>query len=251
MAQAIPKYIQTAKIQDDTIRYRWDDWNEEQAQEPIDEDFLARLQGLSQRAIFAFTAGTAEWILHRFGTLCDSPLPFQYLEAAWAMMIDLRYCGVTWEGYTKESEGWVGPVKRPIAIAMTNVEYIFEAIVEYDDPEISGAWITNLAQYILTDPNPYKKWRERIIERLEALYTLNPEDKLGEVIPPEALDPDFDFQPEQTQSLINKFLVTLNYRANPFLNSPEKMRKQGFEGTPYIFDIEAERRVRRAKKKRK
>jgi hypothetical protein len=156
----------------------------------------------------------------------------------------LRYCRVTWDDYTHESAGWVGQVKRPIAIAMTRVEYTFQAILEYGNPELSGGWLDNLAQYVITDPAPYQMWRDRVIERLEALYPWSADDKLGEVVPREALDPDFDFRLEQTESLINRFLATLDYRSNPFLNSPDKILEQGFEGTPYIFDIERDRQSR-------
>jgi hypothetical protein len=248
MALATPHYIQAANLQDKNVRYPWDDWNEEQALEPIDDEFLARLKNISQRAIIAFTAATAEWIVHRFAGLADLSLPIQFLEAAWAMIIELRYCGATWEGYTKESEGWAGPVRRPIAIGMNKVHYTFEAITEYDDPETSGASLTNLAQYVLTDPAPYLKWRERVMKRLETLYPLNRADKLGEAVPREALDPEFDFRLEQTERLVNQFLASLAYRSNPFLNSPDKMLKQGFKGTPYVFDIEADRRNRPRRK---
>lgn len=244
MTLAVPNFIEAAKLADNTIRYRWDDWDQEQAEEPIDDQFLARLQGISQRAIFAFTAGTAEWIIHRFVVLSDDPLPHHYLEAAWAMMIDLRYGGATWEGYTNESEGWNGPVRRPLALTAIRTEYIFEAMLEYGNPEISGGWLTNLAQYVLTNPEPYLKWREQIMKRLESFFPRDPQDPLGDVIPREALDPDFDFRPEETEALVNQFLAGLDYESNPFLNSPDKMLKQGFTGIPYIFDIAVDRNIR-------
>ncbi|WP_147445087.1 hypothetical protein [Corallococcus sp. CA053C] len=49
----------------------------------------------------------------------------------------------------------------------------------------------------------------------------------------EALDPDFDFRPEMAPTLIGAFLGNLNYEANPFLRTPEEMRKLFFEGIPY------------------
>jgi hypothetical protein len=243
VALSVPNYIQSANVQDVNIRYPWDDWNVEQAEEPIDEEFVARIKGISPRAIIAFTTGTAEWIVHRFATLSDDPLPLQFLEAAWAMIIDMRYCGVVWDDHTRESVTWTGPIRRPLAIAMTRVQYTFQAILEYGDIELSAAWITNLAQYILSDPGPYRGWRERVVGRLEALYPHNPEDKLGEVVPREAVDPHYEFQLAQTESLINRFLATLD-RSNPFLNSPDKMHEQGFVGTPYVFNIEEERESR-------
>lgn len=241
MALTIPHYIEAAGIQDESIHYQWDDWKK--VVDPIDKDFLAKLKGISQRANIGFTNGTAEWIVYRLATLYDNPLPLQYIDAAWAMMIDVRYCGAVWDDCT-DSGTWTGPVQRPLVLTMFRIEYTFEAIQEYGNPEISGAWTNNLAKHIITDPAPYQKWYESIITRLEKLYPLDIDEKLGEVVPREALDPDFDFKPKSTEELINKFLAGLDYKTNPFLNSTEEMLKQGFEGTPYKFDIEKDRKDR-------
>ena len=93
-----------------------------------------------------------------------------------------------------------------------------------------------MAEYLLTDPGPYLRWRDRVLERLEVLYPLNPEDPRGAVVPREALDPDIDFHPEQIEDLINNFLKKLKPKTNPFLNPPQEMLEQGFDGTPYHFD---------------
>ncbi|MGD8539157.1 MAG: hypothetical protein PVI66_10605 [Candidatus Aminicenantes bacterium] len=242
MALTIPHYIEAASIQDPSILYFWDDWK--QVVEPMDKDFLAQLKGVTQRANIGFTNGAAEWIVHRFAKLCDNPLPLQYLEAAWAMMVDVRYCGAVWDDCT-DSGAWTGPVLRPLVLSMIRVEYSFEAILEYGNPEISGAWITNLAKYVITDPEPYLRWQDHVMEKLKILYPLTLKDQLGEMVPREVLDPDFDFKVEQTEFLINQFLDSLDHKSNPFLNSPEVMVEQGFEGTPYVFDIEADRKSRR------
>jgi hypothetical protein len=244
MTLPVPTYIRAANIQDTSIRYKWDDWDVEQAEEPVDQEFLGRLKGLSQSAMGAFTIGTAEWIAYRFAPFIDDPLPLQFLEASWANLIDFFYCGAVWETYVDDNS-WSGPVRGPLGIAMLRVDYTLQEIVGDRHPEIIAVWINNLVQYVLTDPEPYLMWRERVMERLEALYPSDPQDKLGEVVPRQALDPDFDFRLGETESLINRFLASLDYRANPFLNSPEKMLEQGFEGTPYVFDIEKDRQSRR------
>jgi hypothetical protein len=247
MAFSVARYIRDANVQHRTIRYEWDDWNEEQAEEPLDEPLLARLKNLSWRAVVAFTCATAEWIVHRYEPLSDDPLPLQNLEAAWANIVDFYYCGAVWEDYVDESD-WTGPVRRPLYIAMLRVDYALQAIISDGDPEIRGTWISSLANYVLADPKPYVSWRRRILERLEALYPMDPADKLGDVVPREALDPDYDFRLDQTEPLVSRFLSGLHPAANPFLNSPEKMLELGFEGTPYAFEIEKERQARRRAK---
>lgn len=235
-----PGYIQVANVDDLSIRYKWDDWNVEQAEEPINEQMLRQLKGISQRAAVAFTIATAEWIVHRFGTLCNDPLPLHYLEAAWADQLDNIYAAATWEELTEKKE-WAGPIRGPIRIAMERVMYALEEAEEDGEPEVRALWITSLADFIMSDPAPYREWRKRVMERLKVLYPRNPEDTLGEVVPREALDPDFEFHIENTEDLINRFLSGLSYLSNPFLNSPEKMLDAGFEGKPYVFNIEQDR----------
>src|SRR5262245_24087278 len=118
-------FIKDMNIQDNLIRYRWDDWNVEQAEEPIDADWITRLEGLSHRAKIAFTVCSAEWIVHRFALLSDDRLPEQYIEAAWAQIVHWDYGAVTWEEHTADVD-WSGPIRGPIGIAMTRVMYAIQ-----------------------------------------------------------------------------------------------------------------------------
>src|SRR5687767_12640701 len=104
MTLSIPRHLQAAGIQDNAVRYAWDDWAQNPEAETPDEDLAARLETVSQRAVLAFMCGTAEWIVHRFARLCDSPTPAAFLEAAWAMTVDIHYGepggAIAWEKYT-------------------------------------------------------------------------------------------------------------------------------------------------------
>ena len=106
MALSIPNYLKVANIQDNNIRYEWDDWRNLPASETPDEELIARLEVVSQRAVLAFSCGTAEWIVYRFARLCDDSRPWDYIEAAWAMIINVWYCGYGsggyWEDYSNE-----------------------------------------------------------------------------------------------------------------------------------------------------
>lgn len=240
MPLVVPHYIRSANIASALVRYRWDDWNVEQAEEPIDETLIAALELLSLRANAAFTIGTAEWIVHRLSPLVEDLLPSHYLASAWAQIIDFRYRSVAWEELAAETE-WSGPVRGPVRVAMTRVTFALDQTWEIESPELRAAWIVNLARYVLIDPAPYLEWCERVMSRFQRIYKRNPDDILGEVIPREALDPNFDFDENQTEVLVNQFLAGLDYRSNPFLNSPERMIHRGFEEFPYVFNSEKER----------
>ena len=55
----------------------------------------------------------------------------------------------------------------------------------------------------------------------------------GVALPPEILDPEFDYRPEHREELVADFLKGLDWRKNRFLRSPQTMREIGFVGEPY------------------
>jgi hypothetical protein len=264
MTLSIPAYLKTTNIQDSTIRYLWDDWNLDLAEEPVDEDLVTRLKAVSQRAILAFACGSGEWMVYRFARLNDDPAPWNFLEAAWAMMIDARYSGYgTGTGWQEHSgTGWEGPVKGPIRRALELLESSIQQVAWHghtDPPGYSGflavnaGMISALICHVMTDAAPYRSWCGQVLQRIESIYPYNPNDPLGDVIPRQAVDPNYDFQVEQTEALIRQFLSSLNYRSNIFLSSPEGMLasyegEEDFKGTPYDFDLAADRQARRTRK---
>jgi hypothetical protein len=242
------KYLKMADIQDDSIHYLWDDFGD-QPEELFDEEFITLLDSLSQRAILAFMCGSAEWIVHRFAHLCDDPGPAKFVEAAWTMVIDVKYGGDSWSEY--ENEQWLGPVKKPIAMGLKCLESAIHRVAEQEDtPELYAAKLSNLVKYVMSDASPYERWCDQILKRLEMLYPYNFEEDPGDVVPRKAVDPEYDFKVENTEVLVNDFLRTLDYKANRFLRTPESMLRgndehEPFEGSPYVFNIEADRNSRR------
>jgi hypothetical protein len=244
MALSVPRYIEQARIEEVTVRFLWDDWNVEAAESPIDKKLKARLKKLSLRANVAFAIATAEWVVFRFESLLDDLLPLEYLEAAWTQSINFTYGFIWWEPL--HDDEWVGPIKGPIRETIAWVMSIIRVVEEDEErPAEMCASVSKLGEFVLTDPAPYKAWRERILTRLEQWYRYNPADPLGDVVPREAFDPDFPFQPDRTESLINQFLAGLDPEENEFLKTAEDLLEEGFEGTPYSFDIEKDRHAHR------
>jgi hypothetical protein len=240
MALPIPRYLQVPGIQDATIHYTWDDWDVEASDMPLKRDLQARLNGISHRGIVAFTIGTAEWIIHRFGQLSDDPSPRQYLEAAWAQVVDFNYS----DHSDVDSAKWTGPVRGPMGVAIRRVKFAVQQADVSGDPAWRAGRASNLAEHVIAEPEPFRVWRQSILERFTRLYPIDPNEKLGEVVPWQALESREDFNPENTEALINQFLARLDWNTNPFLNSPQKMLRRGFKGTPYSFDIELDRKAR-------
>jgi hypothetical protein len=240
MKMNLPLFVQVIGIQDPVIHFKWDDWNVEQSDMPIDRLLKQQLQDVSHRAAAALTISTAEWVVYRFATMFEDPKPSFRLEAAWAQVVDPRYSSLS----DIPLEEWRGPVRGPIGIALRRVIFALEQAWKGHDPVWRACRASKLAEHVLPNPVPFVRWREAIIERLRTFYPLQPEDMLGDAVPRECMDPNYNFDSNQTEALINQFLLNLDYKLNPFLNSPSTMLEAGFVGTPYLFSQEADRKVR-------
>ena len=93
----------------------------------------------------------------------------------------------------------------------------------------------------MIDAVPLQTWQTAVLDRLEVLYPLDPEESLGEVVPREAFDPQREFDPRQTPRLVQDLLTRLSRGDNPFLLSRRDLVARGFVGMPYLFDVEADR----------
>lgn len=241
MPLPIPKYIKAANIQNNILRYTWDDWKLEDIYADLsDEELYDRVEELPYRAALALTIGCAEWVIHRLDGVSNDRIPHLYVEAAWAAVIDDKYLS-EWQPTFEE---WMGPIRGPLSVALLIICEAVGTLVHETEQAVPVLYIGNLAEHVLPDAEPFLAWREQVLERLLQLYPWNSDESLGEVVPREALDPVFPFKLELTESLIRDFLAGLDYQANPFLVSPEEMQESGFEGTPYRFNIEEDRRNR-------
>jgi len=233
-------YLSRANIQDAHLRYKWDDWDVQAVCEPEDAALYDRLGRLSHRALMAFTTGCGEWVVYRFEPLSDDDAPRKHMEAAWAGMVDPWYSRY-WE---PPDRLWLGPVRGPLQLAII---FTLEAKVDAEacgDVALSAVRANELTEHVLTDSRPFSAWREHVLQRLEPLYPYRDDDPSGDVVPREALDPGFDFQPELTEKLVQEYLRSLNPQSNRFLRTASEMLENGFGGTPYSFDIQEDRRRR-------
>lgn len=236
MPLSTPRYIRDAEIRDVTLRYEWDDWKLEDIYESETDKFHERMSSISYRANIAFTIACGEWITYRYDVVSNDPVPHEHMEAAWAGLVDPWYA-VWWE---PPDEYWLGPIRGALSLAIIFTLEARADAYECLDVAESSDHASSVAEHVMTDPNPFRKWRERVVERLERLYPFDENDPMGDVVPKEALDPDFDFRPEMTEQLVQAYLSGLNSYANRFLRTPEEMLDCGFKGIPYRFDIEAD-----------
>lgn len=228
--------ITKSAVQDELLRYEWDDWDRFKSYQSGDSAVFERLSQLSHRANIGFAVACGEWVLHRFGKMSDDPRPLDYLEATWAALIDWRYFHF-WE---PSGPKWSGPIGGPISLAILFAGEVVDRAAKGEAPARASSALFALASHVLFDVSPLNNWRVRILSRLEKFYPKTEDDPFGDAIPREAFDSDFDFQPLMSEHLINQFLSNLDHTDNSFLMSPEEMFECGFEGLPYSFKISSE-----------
>jgi hypothetical protein len=214
MALPMPKYIAKLSISTAPITFEWDDANPSGAfsgEVPSLENKVAKLP---KRVIAGLAVASAEWVVFRLSESGETSLPLQYIEAAWAAIVDWGYLVGT--GLPSDV-GWSGPRRGPLWKAIHHLRNLMVDAPKMRPIAYKVVSISNLAEYVLPDSKHFKKWRKVVLDRLLSLYPLDPNDKLGPAVPREAYDPDFDFKIEMTDDLIAKYLQSLDFPKNPYL----------------------------------
>lgn len=230
MALKIPKYIELTGIVDTPITHDWDNANPLKAYYCEDSRLEHRIAGTSDRGVIALSAGFAEWVAWRMQKHVADPVLFQLIEAIWASIVDWRY--IRPFGLLKREE-WNGPLGGPIWAAANLLRKVKKLISgnEFAWPE--AVCLSYLVLHVIPDPKPFKDWRRFAIRRLVATYPQNKDDLLGEPVPREITDPDFEYKPEMAKDLLGSFLEKIDPSENPYLSAPKEMLEAGFKGTPY------------------
>lgn len=241
MTLAAPPHIAGLRLQLDPLRYTWDDWDLDQVESPVDESLLVKLEQLSQRANVAFCIACAEWIVYPLCAVLGDQILLQRLEAAWAQIIDPRYC----VSLDVSPDDWAGPLKGPALRAVDLVEFAVDAFTRDNSPADIAATASKLTTHLLVrDVAPFLRWQEQVLARLMEYYRLDPDETMGDVVPREALSPEHSFDPAHTQDLMNVFLQRLCESGNPFLCSGDEMSDRGYKGPYCQFDPEYDRKLR-------
>jgi hypothetical protein len=248
MAWTPPRYLLASTIQAAPLGLFWDEQHGAGIL-PADGEVMERAYRLSWRAGLAYSIGVAEWIVYRQLAAFADPLPAEYLEAAWASVVDLRYsnCGEASWGMWADDAGWSGPARGPVRQAL---RYVDGACSQIFDRNGHVGWVAAhlaaLATYVLPETCVFGNWSRSVLTRLESLYPCDPQDELGDVVPREALDPGIAFDPGDTEALVRAFLLSLEPAKNRWLNTAQEMLSPtwGFRDVPYTFDLQQDRASR-------
>lgn len=247
-ALVIPNYIEVTGIHTKPVKFKWESGGGSEIYDRVSVKILNPMQDLSPRALLALSIGISEWILWRLHDIKDFPDAYQFIEAAWAGVVDFRYSISEWSTPFELS----GPELEPQDDMALLLSKALRKTARRSNKGQSGCHLAFLCQHIVGSHKDYKEWLKFCFSRLGELYPKSSETRKyhltaihtaeekenynwGIVVPREALDPGFSFKPEMTDELVNNFLQKLDHKNNRFLRSPEEMISLGFEGAPYTY----------------
>lgn len=234
MLTKVPRYIEESQVMKEPIAYEWNDKRPRQACRGDDPKFLREVARISRRGKLAFCTAIAEWIVWRLSPLSTDKVLFQVVEAMWAAVVDVRYAHpLDSPGRALEWQSWSGPIRGPLCTVFHILARALDCASRNEATEVDAVSLSNLALYVIKDSASFKKWRRISAERMGQLHPRTSEDPNGIPVPREALDPDFSYRPEMASELVVEFLAKLDFKTNPYLQTPQEMKQAGFEGTPY------------------
>lgn len=246
MTYFTPKYILTAVGDNPIIKleFEWFDWKASELFEYDPSELLERLSVATPRAKIATAIGMYEWILWALKTdnIKLDQISYDLVEAGWCANISPSYM----EYFEISRKEWVGQIRGPLWCATTWLVPMFFYKEEGEEELESGiSYLSALAFHVVPNKDIFQKWLDQLIDRLILSYTDSPqdifydlfeeEDKGGDLVSKEVLDPFFTYQPNDVSKLIQQYLNDVDYKNNELLNSPETMLEKGFKGTPYIL----------------
>lgn len=212
MTMTFPHYIRAGVDPQAPITF---DWDEETTNVFLEDARLAKRVGVgTARGIAALSIGITEWIVYRFSALSNDPMPPVYLEAAWVGLINWDYMNVKHGAKIKD---WTGPIRRPLFLAIRTLKENLSMASRGAFPAEETVYLVFLARHVLTDSKPFLKWLDFALTRMAMHFA---GDDMGTPVPREALDPDFDFKPEQAGELLARYLRTVSASSNPYLTLP-------------------------------
>jgi hypothetical protein len=230
-----PSYIKKAAIVEVPIQHNWNEADPDQmylGNRKIEK----QLQPVCYRGVLAISLGCAEWIAWRMVKNSSEQVLFQYIEALWAGIVDWRYVRDPYSiGKKLDWSDWQGPIRGPLFGALLRLAKIADLTKRryFASPEAST--IVQLALHVIPNQKPFKEWFKSTFDRIRNIYPYSKIDEIGPPMPKEVLDPGIDYNPDLANDFISKFLQQLDFKQNPFLRSQEEMKKDGFEGTPYVL----------------
>lgn len=212
MALNPPSHIPVAVLEAAPVRHAWDDYDPYKPIGKSEEPTMQALERLTDRAIIAYAAACAEWVVWRFRKLLPDPAPLNFLEACWAFEMDK---GIQAPRPLKGEE-WRGPIRGAVDLALVSVLNTYYT-TESGAGHVEGAFGEKVARHVLPNPDVFLAWRKTALDRLQKHFPRKPEDVWGPPVPRETFDPSKTLTAESIDGYARDFLAGLPFDRNPLL----------------------------------
>ncbi|MGE0646148.1 MAG: hypothetical protein AB7P24_21040 [Nitrospira sp.] len=248
MSRHQPKYVAEAGVLGSPLLYDWSKDIELKLYAAKDQNvkLCQALDGSNYRAKYSIGIAITEWIIWQFEKHARLDDAHSRIEAAWASAIDPAYAGdlkfkLTRTSVFNETAKIDGPMKLALnflgsidAHYATGNIYLAAAVVKQ----------VVLARHVIAEREVLEQWISSTLRQCAQVFprqvdydtTTQKYDASHELpVPREFFEPGFTYTPETGKAVLLEFLKTLDYTKNPYLRSPEEMKENGFQGTPYLL----------------
>lgn len=200
-------------------------------------------------------AGILQWACWRLAGHAEVDRELDFVEAIFAYQVDPRYLKESARSGDKPFDDT--PASKALKeidwlmVKATNPErywhsyynpimevfhsaHVVRHILSSSARKTFGDWLKAISKRLdEVAPKPDEPFRKlKTFATLEEYHAFTARHR-GVPLPIQLLDPDFDYRPEQRETLIDAYLSRLDWKSNHYLNSPDEMRALGFEGIPY------------------
>ncbi|MEZ2354717.1 hypothetical protein [Caballeronia sp. RCC_10] len=242
------------------------EWNDDAIWESERQNLKSQdqISGLWARSLLALSIGMAEWVFRRRLSDPDDLVFNHAVEALWASVVDRRYLKLCSGDYADRSrEHWkisddapgdeslwqsydnlLDKKNGPKWVALVYLLRIADRTNPDENGALEAVYVSQLVGQVVgkSASSPFMNWRKAVMARFSAEATFysywihqgQSDNLLGPVLPPQSVDPAFDFSLDKAGELVDAFLQGLNPQDNPFLTPANELLKLGVQ-TPYRF----------------
>lgn len=232
----IPPYIEAAGVRGTSPTFKTDLMSLNLLADVEVPSVDTRTRKSSEQAKLAFSAATTEWVAWRLDGVVDVSDLLNFAEGLWAAVIDYRYFREVEHSAPKSSGGLDHVIFRTWQDANSFIRLCPRGQGNSKDCVLLAV----LARHVLPKSKQeiFKNWLAVVLDRIKTywamdLSTKGAEARQGPPVPRVAFDPSLEYMPSMDKKLLGDFLASLDPKTNPYLRSPEEMKKAGFPGTPY------------------
>lgn len=249
----MPNIIEKNKIISKDLDYKWSRNIEEKIDEDINDNVFSALCKLNYKVVMGLAIASSEWIFWRLKdwrkklSNLDMPSYFLYTEAHWIGLIN-KYYLKEWRYGIAFSDIEKNKIEPILWIVTKKFEYI-RLSYSRNDPSLYGdaTRIIMIARHICGNYDLFDNWLKDILKKSMPLFpnkqwenedwdNLNKsyDSNQDPFIPRDFyFNPDYHYAENNLLAMQRKLLAQADYHTNQFLNSPEEMLNEGFQGIPY------------------